>query len=805
MEVTIFRDIISTEQPFFKDVYDIFDRIRNGSSKNLIQRIRSEKDKTKRDLLKGQLPSICFSGKFNKRADASLVEHSGLICLDFDGYKTQTEMHNDKESFGKNKYVLSVFVSPSGKGLKVVVKVPADPESHKLYFYALENYFKSDKFDKSCSNVSRVCYESYDPLIIINPESETWETKEEPEYKTLHRGIDKDIVPITDITKVAKILIKWWENRYPMVAGSRNQHSFILAMAFNEYGVEKEMAKMIMSEYEDQDFTYDEIVKVIESAYGQQHKFNTKFYEDTEVVSRARERMRRGASKKEVRHLLEQSGVDGEMINGIIDRLEEESMEIKFWSKNDKGFAKIIPIMFKKFLENSGFFKYSPPTSTNYVFVKVTNNLIDNANEKEIKDFVLEYLLTLKDTSVYNYFAENTRYFKEEFLTLLSTIEVFFVKDTADVSYLYYRNCAVKVSKEGVEIIDYIDLGGYVWKDQIIDRIYTDCKYIGSDFEKFISNICASDKSRIKSMESTIGFLMHGFKNPAFCPSVILNDEVISDNPEGGTGKGLLMNGIGKMKKMVVIDGKSFDPAKGFPYQLVSADTQILCFDDVNKYFNFERLFSIITEGITLEKKNKDAIKIPFQDSPKIAITTNYAIKGAGNSFERRKWELELHKYYHIGFTPEDEFKKMMFSGWSEKEWCQFDRYMLNCLVSYMKTGFVKSNFINLKVRKLSAETSHEFIEWCCLIDNHKPSEMFNAFDEGKRVYKHELYDDFVNDYPDFAPKSKMSISRTRFNKWISSYCVYKTGSVPEEGRDTHRWVRMRSKHEMEEQTEIQF
>ena len=52
-------------------------------------------------------------------------------------------------------------------------------------------------------------------------------------------------------------------------------------------------------------------------------------------------------------------------------------------------------------------------------------------------------------------------------------------------------------------------------------------------------------------MESTLGFLMHGYKNLSFCPAVILNDEVISDNPEGGTGKGLIMNALSKMKKVV--------------------------------------------------------------------------------------------------------------------------------------------------------------------------------------------------------------------------------------------------------------
>ena len=102
---------------------------------------------------------------------------------------------------------------------------------------------------------------------------------------------------------------------------------------------------------------------------------------------------------------------------------------------------------------------------------------------------------------------------------------------------------------------------------------------------------------------------------------------------------------------------------KSFPYQRVQVDTQTLVFDDVSRHFDFERLFSVITEGITLEKKNKDEIHIPFESSPKIVITTNYAIKGAGNSFERRKWDLEFKQYYSKMFTPETEFGLLVASA----------------------------------------------------------------------------------------------------------------------------------------------
>jgi len=461
----------------------------------------------------------------------------------------------------------------------------------------------------------------------------------------------------------------------------------------------------------------------------------------------------------------------------------------------------MIPFMFKKFLEDNGFYKYNPEGSKNYVFVKVTNNLIDHTTENEIKDFVLEYLLNKENIEVYNFFAATTKFFKEDFLTLLSSIDIFFIEDTKDTAYLYYRNCAVKIMPKDMEIIDYIDLGGYVWKDHIIDRNFEECESYTCDYKTFISNICRADSSRISSMESTIGYMLHGFKNLSYCPAIILNDEVISDNPEGGTGKGIFMNALAHMKKLVVIDGKSFAFEKSFPYQLVSSDTQILCFDDVRKNFDFERLFSVVTEGLTLEKKNKDAIKIPFEKSPKIAITTNYAIKGKGNSFERRKWELELNQYYHKNFSPLDEFGKLMFGDWDENEWCTFDNYMIKNLQRYLTTGLIKSNFVNLRIRQLSAETCHEFIDWCGLLDGIAPNPSL-AVDE--TIYMNELYYNFIEENPDFGPKAKMTISRTKFYKWLISYAQYKEGISPEEGRDMKgKWIRIRRKNELEQQLEI--
>jgi hypothetical protein len=794
-QITIFQNIKETAAPFHRDVRVILERIKEGATKDLVKKIRQEKRKTERNELKKQLPAICFSGTFTKRADTAIVEHSGLICLDFDGYDKQKVLLNDKETLSKNKYVYSVFISPSGNGLKVLVKIPADADNHVNYFNSLEKYFNSPFFDKTSKNLSRVCYESYDPLIHVNENSSVWDTIEEVEYTEVNRYKDTATIPITDENKIVEILVKWWQKKYPMTEGQRNQNCYVLAMAFNDFGINKSLASYVLNQYATNDFPLKEIQTTIESAYRNTASFGTKYYEDEERVNQIKAKLRRGVSKKEVRLQLQDSNLDGDTIEAVLAKVEEENAKQTFWTKNDKGVIKIVHILFKQFLEDSGFYKYCPEGGKNYVFVKVTNNLIDHTSEKEIKDFVLNHLLELDDIMVYNYFADNTRFFKEEFLSMLSTIDIYFIEDTKDAAYLYYKNCAVQITKDEIKPIDYLDLGGYVWKDHVIDRNFSMCKVTSRcDYRKFIRNICGGDDSRAASMESTIGFLLHGYKNLSFCPAVILNDEVISDNPEGGTGKGLFMNALSNMKKLVVIDGKSFTFERSFAYQLVSADTQILCFDDVKKHFDFERLFSVVTEGLTLEKKNKDAIKIPFSKSPKIAITTNYAIKGSGNSFARRKWELELHQYYSKAYTPLDEFGKLMFGDWTDDDWCEFDNYMIGCLKSYLRTGLVKSKFVNLKIRQLSAETSHDFIEWCGLVEGQPKN---TSLETGVRVYKNELYHDFISEYPDYGPKAKMTISRTKFYKWLVAYAMYKEGIVPEEGRDLNgRWIIIHRKKE---------
>jgi len=497
--ITLFKNIRETSQPFHKPIEVALDRIKNGKSKELIQKIRSLKDKHEINELKKELPAICFSGTFTKRNDASLKKHSGIICLDFDEFNSKKDLINFKDNLKKDEYVYCSFISPSGKGLKVLVKIPDLFESHVYYFEALNEHFNSVHFDITSKNISRVCYESYDPDIYVNEDSRMWVDKLEKITPIEVKTTDVSI-PITDETKIVEILVNWWEKKYPMIEGQRNHNVYILAAAFNDFGISKSLADFVFRKYESDTFNSREIKQTIDSAYSNVANFGTKSYEDTQKISEIKTKIIKGNSKESIISELKEE-VEIDTLKEVVDKISLENSNADFWTRSSKGVIKIFHLKFKKFLEEAGFYKYNPKGSTSYIFVRVKNNLIDSTTEKDIKDFVLNYLMEVNDVDVYNYFAENTKYFREEFLTLLSSVDVFFVEDNKSTAFLYYENCAVKVTPSKISVVDYIDLGGYVWKDHVIPRRFAFCDYDDSDYLKFISNVAGKKSERPLSMK----------------------------------------------------------------------------------------------------------------------------------------------------------------------------------------------------------------------------------------------------------------------------------------------------------------
>jgi hypothetical protein len=431
----------------------------------------------------------------------------------------------------------------------------------------------------------------------------------------------------------------------------------------------------------------------------------------------------------------------------------------EFWSRNEKGVYSLNNKRFKEFLEVNDFFKNSPNEGSTFNFIKKEGIFLNIVYEKDIKDFVINWVEENKcDEGVFNLITGNLKFFKREYLSLLKSNPINTIKDTKEECYLFYKNCIVNVTKNGRKILSYTDLNYGVWKDQVISRDYFKTDHHESEYRKFIWKISGEKDDKYRAFKSVIGYLLHNYKTNSNNKAIVFNDEVISENPNGRSGKGLFWNGLKKLRNVQSLDGKTFDFNKSFPYQNVSTDCQILVFDDVKKNFGFESLFSVITEGITIEYKGKDSIKLDVTESPKIIITTNYTIQGDSASFLARKYEVEMSSYFNDKYTPIDEFKHELFNDWNNEEWARFDNYMMECISFYLINGLIDMPTKNLEFRKLINKISDEMHIF------------FQGIQKNEWLKIKDLYDKLLDSFPELK---KRNITQNKMTSNLKEFCLY--------------------------------
>ena len=255
--ITIFKNIFSKE-PNYISVEVALKRIQEGKSKKIVEEIRNTIDKEKANKIKLNLPSVCFSGKFGSdRTDVQLLKHSGFIVLDFDNI---FELREKQTEIISNQFIYACWVSPSGNGLKALVKI-ASGSKHREHFQALQEVFP--EIDRSGINVSRVCYESYDTEIYINENAEVFKKTKKTEKVVAYEKNE-------DEQKVFKNILTWLSNKNEaFVTGERNNFIFKLASACCRFGINEMTANsMIHSEFlTNSEFTKSEADRAIRSAY----------------------------------------------------------------------------------------------------------------------------------------------------------------------------------------------------------------------------------------------------------------------------------------------------------------------------------------------------------------------------------------------------------------------------------------------------------------------------------------------------------------------------------------------------------
>jgi hypothetical protein len=434
-----------------------------------------------------------------------------------------------------------------------------------------------------------------------------------------------------------------------------------------------------------------------------------------------------------------------------------------------------------QFLHDNGFRLYQLGI-TDYILIRVQNNIVSQISQKDVKEFVRDYVHFQKALSeqvkhcILNVINAYTGLFSMEKLNALRCIEPNFHGDTDKAMFFYFQNGFVVVSKEGIELRNYSELSGYIWKSQILPRAF----HAPSDpdeverfmFARFVDRICSKrkgkawelDESRLDAFTSLLGYALHMAKKER--RALVFTDTEISDNPEGRTGKTIVGKALGKLRVYSEIDGKGFDPTDRFRFQDAHLDTQVLHLNDVGrgkKAFDFELMFTGVTEGIRVEKKGQATFTI----RPTVVISSNRALQINGGSARARVIEFEFSNFFSDKYSPKDEFGSWFFDDWNTSQWHLFDYYMLSCAVQYLMNGFVHPDQINLNERKLYQATGN--------------SKHFKVFaDENLKLntpyVKRIVNASFVAQYPEYN-----TLTAQAFTKWLHAYGAFK-GWIVDDG-----------------------
>ncbi len=127
-----------------------------------------------------------FSGLFRKRSERELIQHSGLMCIDFDHIGDSEAL---KARLLEHEYFETelMFTSPSGDGVKWIIPVELRGWEHSRFFKAVTNCLKATGLppvDMLGSDVARACFLPYDPQAYINPKYDFYARSKENFFST---------------------------------------------------------------------------------------------------------------------------------------------------------------------------------------------------------------------------------------------------------------------------------------------------------------------------------------------------------------------------------------------------------------------------------------------------------------------------------------------------------------------------------------------------------------------------------------------------------------------------------------------
>lgn len=511
-----------------------------------------------------------------------------------------------------------------------------------------------------------------------------------------------------------------------------------------------------------------------------------------------------------------------------------------------------------RFLQNRGFGRYRTMRD-NFIFAKLTNGILKEVPHGDIRDFVKEFTENLGGGANFSVkvisealemlYRGGKMYLGPEALANIKYLEPQFHENTLTSQWLFFKNQAWLITKDGYEAKTISNTEGVIWENQIkpyecsiipnfnlsitkitpeiargySDRYNTDCSSLVNsytfqpskelyefDFFRFLINTSnfywnkGTEPTVLEAIDiemnvlnkmTCIGYMLHDFRNPSVLKAVVAvdgkNSEVSSSF--GRTGKSLIGELFRFVTSMVDINGKRDDLTRDkFLFDEVDERTKLIFVDDCRKNLDFEAFFPAITgRGLSVEKKGEG--KRTITNTIKFFFTTNHGIDGVGGSFYDRISFISFSDYYYhnedgTSHKPIDDFKKAFFDEWDATDINRCFNFCALCISLYLRHGIIQADQSRIIKRQKRQQTGEAIIDWARIYFSNDVDDAGNKVGHrNERVDKEAAYEDFSSRYKQAAK----FIDIRNFKKKIISYCefeglIFNPGYKRNDGNTTH-------------------
>ncbi|WP_242929028.1 VapE domain-containing protein [Pontibacter vulgaris] len=229
-------------------------------------------------------PSATFAGG---RKEKHLNVYAGVVVLDIDKLGEEKALRV-KQAACTLPHTFAAFISPSGRGVKLLVKVDSPVAAHKLAFAQVKAHYEEQlqvQVDASGSDVTRLCFLSWDADLYLNPDAATYAvtgrlvfaptpsaanqcvkpTVEAPQLPKKAASMHQNDAVPGEMDSIYKQCVELTQRRHQFTAGDRNNFVYQLACNLNRYGIAQHTAlDLVLADY---NYNEQEVRTSVLSAY----------------------------------------------------------------------------------------------------------------------------------------------------------------------------------------------------------------------------------------------------------------------------------------------------------------------------------------------------------------------------------------------------------------------------------------------------------------------------------------------------------------------------------------------------------